>query len=503
MRRFLHILAAIGLLLAGGALAADAQDQPRPDPTEAISTIQTAVASAQAGDTEGALAKIRPLVEGQGFDRYDPLVQFAGLASYSAILLASGDNERALDVARRTLAANLRPLEANLLMLQVSQRAGAPLETARALAAIARLDAARVSTFEDDFIYQTINLAQMTEGGMPLYYDLLAALHDANWKPKSPFGDAEALWLRLAAHLIDIGEDARGANLASTITAPYQLMRMMADRRFDAVVAANPNRFNHVERALTERLRTIRAAAAAHPDSLEGVTDVASMLMALGRAREALSVLDSAIARNRAGHGFDDEETYLSWTFNQRGYALRQVGRFDDAAEALRQGAAQLERGHPNVSQVLNYAVFLVSLNRAQDALQVLRGVPADSQSPYGIMVQKGVEACAAAELGDQAMLTQAREYIEAHSENGPTLARHVAICANDLDRAAALVIQDLQDVDRRSDMLFDLQIYMDEAHPTPQGIVNGARWENVIARPDVQAALAAVGHRRRIPVVE
>ena len=207
------------------------------------------------------LPRHRPLVEGQGFDRYDPLVQFAGLASYSAILLASVDNECALDVARRTLAANLRPLEANLLMLQVSQRAGAPLETARALAAIARLDAARVSTFEDDFIYQTINLAQMTEGGMPLYYDLLAALHDANWKPKSPFGDADALWLRFAAHLIDIGEDARGADLASTITAPYQLMRMMADRRFDAVVAANPNRFNHVERALTERLRTIRAAA--------------------------------------------------------------------------------------------------------------------------------------------------------------------------------------------------------------------------------------------------
>lgn len=143
---------------------------------------------------------------------------------------------------------------------------------------------------------------------------------------------------------------------------------------------------------------------------------------------------------------------------------------------------------------------MLVSEQRPRDALEVVQTV--GEASPYGDMWIASVRACAAAQLGDAALRETAMAFLREHVEDNYAAMARANLCVDDLDAAAALYVQRLNDLDQRSSALLALQRY--QAPPgsaLPYDGVLRQRLDRVRERADVQAAVAAVGRIEDVPL--
>ncbi|MBX9745854.1 MAG: hypothetical protein K2X34_03065, partial [Hyphomonadaceae bacterium] len=157
------------------------------------------------------------------------------------------------------------------------------------------------------------------------------------------------------------------------------------------------------------------------------------------------------------------------------------------------------EDGQWSVSQVINFASMLSAEGRPQDALEVLRTV--GSASDYGDMWIAAVRACAASQLGDSDLRDTALSFLRENADDNISAAARGLLCANDLDRAAALYIRRLADPEQRGDALLALQRYTQPPNVLPHNRALAERLEQVRARADVQAAIAAVGRIEEVPL--
>lgn len=314
-------------------------------------------------------------------------------------------------------------------------------------------------------------------------------------------GFDDSLRTQHALLLLTAGQPDRARERVSTVLEPRQVMIMRVDRRFDALHQDSTFLARLDVRAAAEA-DLARARSTARPNNLNDVLRIAQALRSLGRHDEALALLDHHIARAQApaGGGYEDVEDSLNWLLNERAYTLYDLDQADEAREAFGNSIAVGESGDWNVSQVINFASMLISEQRPRDALEVVRTV--GRTSPYGDMWIAAVRACAAAQLGDTALQETSLTYLRAHVDDNVAALARALLCVNDLDGAAALYVQRLSDLEQRRGALLALQRYRSPlGSALPYTAVLRERLERVRERPEVQAAVAAVGRIEDVPL--
>lgn len=367
----------------------------------------------------------------------------------------------------------------------------------QAVAALERFETAEaIAPFDGSLLELARTLAKAPERAA-LRRRLLAVLHRLDFEPAEPFESFEGHWAAYA-RMLQPQDPKAAAEVAARVTDPDLLLDFRLDARFAALVEADPARFD-LRAAAERKLAADRAAAEAHPKLATGPMLVAQSLRMLGRADEALAVLDDALARLDA---FEDGEDQRNWLLNDRAYALYDLGRFEEALATMRQAAGATEKGDANVSQTINLALMLVSTERPEEALTALKPFGAGLRaSAYGDMWAKAAEACALAALDRKAELGKALAWMRPRENDNPAAHARARLCAGDLDAAAAVYVRRLADPEQRSGALESLSEFDPPAVVAPEVRRLQQRLDQVRARPDVKAAIARVGRVERVPL--
>jgi tetratricopeptide (TPR) repeat protein len=251
-------------------------------------------------------------------------------------------------------------------------------------------------------------------------------------------------------------------------------------------------------------LEHLREVAAAEPQRLQIVNEIASMTILAGQDDAALKIVDDALAKARPAGGEKPAYTdmdQLIWTLNYRSSALYDLGRYAEAAAPMEEAAEKPEDGGENVSQMINLAEFYADVGRPADALRVIAKVADRPMSPYGTMQVVDVRAMAYAQLGDKAGFAKALDYAKAHAEDAPDTLVRILLYANDLDGAAKAYIRRLGDPDQRTTALMALQIWRLPPGISPFERELERRRGEVLDRPYVQAAINEVGRVERYDI--
>lgn len=329
--------------------------------------------------------------------------------------------------------------------------------------------------------------------------DLLQALLDANWQRKGQ--GASAAWYELAVIRIDRGETDAARAAIRRVSSPIELVKLRADRRFDAIVDRDAIAFN-VENAAQRETELYRSLAAARPDSLELQMQLGSALLTQGRNDEALLHANRVIAS--IAESPKDRPAYTDlgdevWVMNTRAIALRRLGRYDEALLELQRASRRDEDGAANVSQALNLGDYYASLGRADEAVAAAARAGSD-MSGYGRMVQTLVQLRAATQQGDTAGAERALTYLREHAKDSQTLLLSGLIYCERMDEAERLLLEQLASTSGREDVLGWLQNFR-EAEVLPGDRVWRSRKAELIARRRVQEAVSQVGRIERYAI--
>jgi tetratricopeptide (TPR) repeat protein len=327
------------------------------------------------------------------------------------------------------------------------------------------------------------------------------ALFDMQWKPSDEFSDADAIWLSLLTARVEHGDVEGAKRVAALLEDPTSAIALNADKRFDAIVAADPDRFD-VMKQFDLTLARERARAAAAPDKLEGINTVAGLLTRLGRPQEALALIEDALARDaKDPKTFRDRDDQINWAQDQLSSIMLALGRSDEAIAALEKGAALKEHGAINVSQAINLGGVYYAHGRPADTLKAVAALSFSDVSGYGRMALQEVRACAYELLGDRKGLAEPLAYVKAHVRDGSGPFIRTMLCVGDEDALAAEVIAQLADPERRASMLSLLQDYP----PDPQASETDRKlheaWLAMRRRGDVIAAVAKAGRIASYPI--
>lgn len=328
----------------------------------------------------------------------------------------------------------------------------------------------------------------------PARLEVLQTLFDASWT-RNGLG-ASVLWYELALMRVERGQTEEARQAIARVTEPMDVVKLRADRRFDAVVDRDDERFD-AEHAARKRADELRVMAMLDPERLDVLRELTYAMLTAGDNRAVLAMADAALAVIAAGEEaspFQDIDEQV-WLMNNRAIALRRLGRIDEALEQMEHASRLTEQGEPNVSQLLNLGQFYCSLGRPDDARRVIAQV--GEMSGYGRMVQASVQHCAARRSGDAIGAAHALAYLRRHRQDSEIHFVEALIEAERLDEAAAVLVALLQSPHDRADVLIAAQKFR-TTEPLPGDVEYRARSHEVIARAEVQAAVQRVGRVER-----
>jgi beta-barrel assembly-enhancing protease len=388
-----------------------------------------------------------------------------------------------------------------LAQLHTDARLGHRAEAVADMTLLAQRWPDRVRTMEPESVLWVVNESYHLPRGAAL--PLLQALYDAHWKLRYELEPSE-LWLRLTRLLLERGEVAEAIQVSLRITKTHDLIAMRSDRRFDAVVAANPGQFD-IEAAATRELRTLQAASEKAPQSLGLKSDVLEALLQQQHYAAMLALSDDVLLDIRSTNFpeklYSDFNEKKGSFLNQRAVALERFGRWDEAVEQLTAATVVKERGR-NVDQLINLGELYCALERPRDALSAIAKVSIANLNSYGVMEMEAVRLDAALQLGDTKEAQSALEYLRDNRAEDPFAYQDALVTMDRLDDAAHFLIERLRDADQRLQALSDSQTYVDPPTPPRDALIR-SRERALLARPDVQAEIHEVGRIERYPVEE
>jgi tetratricopeptide (TPR) repeat protein len=314
----------------------------------------------------------------------------------------------------------------------------------------------------------------------------------------------DGLWEDLILDALTRNDLKRARELNRRVESVSTLMHMRIDRRYDALVAADASAFD-LAAASERQLKRLSKVASANPRSLGARVQYGYALLEVGRFDDVLTLANTVIARVTAAAAksppYDDIPDNLNWIYNHKAAALRALGRWDEAIAVMEAGKREREQGSDNVSQAINLGSHYNDYGRPQDALKALDGIDwAHSLSPYGRMQLQHVRYRAFLQLGNASEADGVLAYLREHHEDAEDTWQYAMLDAGDLDGAAALLIGRLRDLEKRGAALEEIQDYktlprlpkMKESHD---------RWQALVARADVTAAVNEVGRRELHPL--
>lgn len=335
------------------------------------------------------------------------------------------------------------------------------------------------------------------------YLDLLNALFDARYTAQ--FGiQPDGFWQDLVLDALEKGDMKRARTFAARIENTDTLLRMRIDKRFDAIVRADAKRFD-LGAAVKRRSRSLARVVTDEPRSLQAFVQYGYALLEEGRYADLLERSD--VILRRIGNSpaksppYDDLEDSLNWLYNHKAASLRALGRWDEALAVMETGRAKRERGSDNVSQAINLGFHYNDAGQAQKALDVLKDVDwARSLSPYGRMQLQHVRYRAYLQLDNRVEADNVLAYLREHHDDADDTWLQVLLDSGDLEGAAAQLIAQLKDAEKRGAALAEVQDFR-RPPVLPRMQESRERWSKLLARADVTAAINEVGRRERQPL--
>ena len=318
-------------------------------------------------------------------------------------------------------------------------------------------------------------------------------------------GEPRYLWRDLSLMLLEDGKRDQAIFVASHVTDAYDIVAMRADNRYRPLLksGAVPHDPHKAAMAEIDRLKRVMQL---YPRSLEAVHDLMEVLTLSGQNQKALDLADEVKRRVEAAAGgpapYDDLDSQFGWILSCQSWALRYLGRFDEAVAPLQHALmweTEKKQGR-RPSHEIDLAALLCELNRPHEALPLLP-TDADGLWPYGKMRRANVNLMIQMELGDTAAVESALVELRGLAQHSPEIMQRALAVAGRDDEATALLLSRLRSSQLRADALVDLQDY----GVLPRTAVDGAWHARLLAlrdRPEIRAELAQVGKIERYPSI-
>lgn len=458
----------------------------------------------QNGDTINSAARLKNLIAAPGFAQLPPEVQRAGFMILASLDLRTGQREESQTVALK--ATTLKGAGANewgtVMSAALARRDYR--EAAVALTSMANYPngLARVS---DNTILPLWALLRTVPGHADVRFQLGQALIAANWRPHGAFDDLSSFIIDQSAMLLDRGDVAEARGVIGFVDDPVTaVVGARVDKRFAPLFATNPAAFD-LPSLHTRRIGHIEDAVAQAPNLLSGYSEKADNLIIAGRFKDALQVMDDALARAQPADDspspYADLQQALAGALSTRAKALATLGRYDEAVAELAKAANRPENGHLNITQRFTYARLLIQLGRTKEALQALDDITPADTTASGLALIEHLRVCAAAVDHDQIGVKAGIEALRARMPSSSASLEDALICAGDLDGATQLYLDRLKDPEQRVYALAWAQDYLHPPAPTGPHPNYDDLKRRLLARPDVKAAIDAVGHVDSVPL--
>lgn len=480
------------VVLLGGVLSLQACVTQAALDTERQRGIEASQALQQK-DWPRAQVAYKAYIEGRGFGRLPDSDRYQALRSAAFVGLYHGDKDAGYAYLRRSVTLPQADYQGWMELLKDAHWLQHDADAVRSLVVLAQRWPDELATMDQSVVAGALQDIY----GLPDQAQLssLMELYDAHFKLKWGLEPSWS-WRTLSLLLLAEGRVADAAEVSGRITDAEVLMSMRVDKRFDAVAAVNPGRFD-IEAAAHAALRIAQQISDQHPDILALKLDVVSALRQLRDYQAMLAATDELVSEvqstnfpNKLYVDADYDEHYR-WLLNFRALALERIGQTDESVKQLQAASRLTEEGAKNVSQVINVSELFCRLNRPADALAAIAEVgPA---SAHGLMEVEGVKLEAAVQLQDAQQIERSLSYLRTHDADGPDVLEHSWVLAGRTDLAAEHLIGRLLDPAQRSDALRSVQ----EFAPIPETEWEkhcDALWNELLARPDVKAAIAEVG---------
>lgn len=378
------------------------------------------------------------------------------------------------------------------------ERPDASLE---ALDVLSRIAPERVRKLELDDLNPLLRAARNADATGDRLLTTYEALDRSDYAIEAPY-DSDHLRLDHARLLLERGRTPEARALVGDIDDVEAVVEMRVDRLFDPLRGEPAYEVQlDVAAAMERQLARSRAAMAANPKSMEAVYLHTMGLVKALKDAEGLAVADETLARYAEDRqSFDDGAEYKVWLINMRGYFLYGLGRSEEGRAALRESAGLEEHGELNVSNIINFGIYLINEGRASEAFELIPKI--GEPSPFGQGWIEVIRTCAGAQLDDAAAMKQGLDWFAEHEDDNPAAKARGLLCAGDVDAAAALMIRRLENRKQRKDALFALQVGPATAEQSlPYARVIRERFAKVREREDVRAAVEKVGRIETLPV--
>ena len=474
------------------------REQPPTDVqiTETRKLLATAVLLGQQGERRKSYETLQSVLASPGLRGLPLNQQHYAVSLAGEMALANGESKQALQMSRRAISMGDEQPGDWYYRMYAAAWEKEETEAVLCLTTLAQRWPAKAVGVEGDMVSRILQYTRKDPTGRAR---LLAALFAADYTTDS--FDVSNWWRNLALAQLQQGDQAGAARTLAKVTAPYALVSILADARFDPVRASLSV---DIPAAIQRQIQSGRDRIKAHPDRLVVVDRLVGDLHAALHFAEALQVADQAIAVMNGPDGsraYTDYADKRVWVLNLRSDVLLSLGRWDEAVTQMAAAQQIPETGHANISQTINLAGFYNELGKPAQARAVLDGLTSGNISPYGSMQAAKERHWSAEQLGDAPEAARQLEYLQQHREDSLAALQSALIHSNRLDEAAQVLIARLQDPDERIGALLSVQHYKELRRPK-RAEETFQRLQSIQNRPAVRDVIKQLGHVGDYPML-
>jgi hypothetical protein len=230
-------------------------------------------------------------------------------------------------------------------------------------------------------------------------------------------------------------------------------------------------------------------------------------LLTVARYQELITLADRTLARQAQAPqdkpAFDDVADKLNWIYDLKSQGLRGLGRWDESLVIQEAARRQRDSSTDKVSQAINLGSSYINRDRPNDALKSLEDIDwVHSLSGYGRMELQHVRFRAYLQLGNREEAEKVFVYLRQNKIDAPDTWQDAMLEWGDVDGAAAQYIARLHDPEQRIEALYAAQTFKPVPR-LPRETESNARWQALLDRADVMAAINEVGRREQHPIYD
>jgi len=324
-------------------------------------------------------------------------------------------------------------------------------------------------------------------------------------------GQPSAIWRELAAAELELGDLEKARSVARRITSGRELVRIIVDKRFDALVAAEPS-LRDVLGATTREKERLSAVVAANPRRLDVLAlHLMPTLYELGEFKAILNTCNSVIQnveRSKKEPAYDDVDTHLAWIHEMRATALSALGKPEKGLKTRGKWLEAGEHAKSRTSLAINQASHLVRQGRPKEALQTIEGIDwSKGLTTYGRTQLQHVRLIAFLQLGQKEEADSVLAWFREHRLESPATAQSAFVQAGDLEAASEMLRMLIENPATRSEALVSVQGFMVPPGQRAGMTANEQIWvENyatLLAREEVRETIDRFGRRMAFPIYD